>query len=262
MRIRLLTCLFLACALRAGDPPFEVNPNRPTFANPALTTQDGVAELEWGGQQSLLRDGSSNLGTPTLLKLGMMKDLEIRLASPGYLRLATPGTETVSGPGDANLGLQCCYRHDGLFVMDIAIQVNHTFPTASAAKGLGSGAPSDGLILLFSRDMGPYHLDVNLLETWLGRLSQDGGGRVRQPAATASLSRTLTDTWSLTSEVYTIGGTELNPRIVSNLWAIGYKVSSRLVLDAGVDVGLTQGAQKVTFMAGLTVGLARFRPVR
>jgi len=262
MRIPLLTCLCLACALRAGDPPIEVNPNRPTFANPALTTQSGVAELEWGGQQSQLRDGSNVFGTPTLLKLGMEKDLEIRLASPGYLRLAAPGTETVSGPGDVNLGVQWCYFHDGLFGLDLAVQANHTFPTASAAKGLGSGAPSDGLILLFSRDMGPYHLDVNLLETWMGRPPDSGGGRVRQPAATASLSRTLSETWSLTGEVYAIGGTELNPRVVSNLWALGYKVSPRLVLDAGLDIGLTQGAQKVSIFAGLTVGLARFRPAR
>lgn len=240
----------------------EVNPNRPTFANPALTTQSGQAELEWGGQRSLMRDRSAALGTPTLLKLGMEKDLEIRLASPGYLRLAAPDAETVSGPGDASLGVQWCYRHDGLFGMDQAIQVSHTFSTASAAKGLGSGAPSDGLVLLFSRDMGPHHLDVNLLETWLGRGPQDGGGRVRQPAATASLSRALTEAWSLTGEVYAIGGTELNPRVVSNLWALGYKVSSRLVLDVGLDLGLTRGAQKVSLFAGLTIGLARFRPVR
>lgn len=260
MRLRLLMCLGLACVLRAGDPPIEVNPNRPTFANPALTTQAGVAELEWGGQWSEQRDDSSSFGTPTLLKLGLMKDLELRLATPGYLRLAAPGTEAVSGPGDTNLGVQWCYRHEGILGLDLAIQVNHTFPTANAALGLGSGAPSDGLLLLFSRDMGPYHLDANLLETWMGR-PQDSG-RVRQPAATASLSRTLSQTWSLTSEIYAIGGTALNPRVVSNLWALGYKVSSRLVLDAGVDIGLTRGAQKVSLFTGLTFGLGRFRPAK
>jgi hypothetical protein len=240
----------------------EVNPNRPTFANPALTTQRGLAELEWGGQQTLGRDGSRSFGTPAVLKFGVEKDLEIRLATPGWLRLAAQGVDTVSGPGDANLGVQWCYRHDGLFGMDQAIQVSHTFPTASAAKGLGNGAPSDGLILLFSKDSGPHHLDVNLLETWVGRAPQDGGGRIRQPAIATSLSHSLSEAWSLTGEVYAIGGTELNPRVVSSLWAVGYKVSSRLVLDAGLDLGLTRGAQKVSLFAGLTVGLARFRPVR
>lgn len=262
MRIQLLACLFLSLTLRAEEPPMEVNPNRPTFANPAHTTQSGQAELEWGGQQSLLRDGSSSFGTPTVLKLGMAKDMEIRLSTPGWLRLAATDVDTVSGPGDANLGVQWCYRHDGLFGMDQSIQLSHTFPTASAAKGLGNGAPIDTLMLLFSKDMGPHHLDVNLLQTWVGRAPEEGGGRIRQPALATSLSRSLTETWSVTGEIYAIGGTELNPRVVSNLWAVGYKVSSRLVLDAGLDLGLTRGAQKVSFFAGLTVGLARFRPAR
>lgn len=258
----LTSCIISSPSLWAEEPVMEVNPNRPTFANPALTTQRGLAELEWGGQQTLLRDGGSDFGTPTVLKLGLVKDLEIRLASPGWLRLAAPGVDTVSGLGDFNLGAQWCYRHNGLFGMDQAVQISHTFPTASAAKGLGNGAPSDGLILLFSKDMGPHHLDVNLLETWVGRTPQDGGGRIRQPAVASSLSRALTETWSVTGEIYAIGGTELGPRVVSNLWAVGYKVSPRLVLDAGLDIGLTHGAQKVSLFAGLTVGLARFQSPR
>ena len=259
MRLRLLICLLLACLLRAQDPPLVVNPNRPTFATPALTTQSGQIELEWGGQQSRYRDDRTAFGTPTLLKIGWAKDLEFRLATPGFQRLTTPGTEPVSGPGDTNLGVQWCYRHDGLFGMDQAIQINHTFPTASYAKGLGAGAPGDGLILLFSRDAGAYHLDVNVLESWLGRPPAAGGGRIRQPAATASLSVSLTDAWSLSGEVYSIGGTALNPRIVSNLWAFGYKVSPACVLDGGVDIGLTQGAPVRTVFAGLPVALGRFR---
>jgi hypothetical protein len=240
----------------------EVNPNRPTFATPALTTRSGQAELEWGGQQTRMRDDSRDFGTPTLIKLGLMKDLELRLGSPGYLQLSAPDTETISGFGDVNLAVQWCYLHDGLFAMDQAVQVNHTFATANAGKGLGNGAPSDSLMLLFSRDLGAHHLDMNLLETWIGRPPQDGGGRVRQPALTTSLSHPITEAWSLTGEVYAIGRTELNPRIVSNLWALGYKVSPGLVLDIGLDLGLTHGAQKVSYFAGLTVGLARFRPLR
>ena len=262
MRLRLLTCLLLACALRAQDPPLVVNPNRPTFATPALTTQSGQIELEWGGQQSLYREDGSTFGTPTLLKIGWAKDLEFRLATPGFQRLANQGPEPVSGLGDTNLGVQWCYRHDGLFGMDQAIQINHTFPTASYPKGLGNGTASDGLILLFSRDLGLYHVDVNALESWLGRPPGTGGGRVRQPAATVCLNRSLSDAWSLTGELYTIGGTELNPRIVSNLWAFGYKVSPACVLDGGVDIGLTRGAPVRTVFAGLTVALGRFRHAR
>jgi hypothetical protein len=262
MRIPPALFLTLAVSLWAEDPPMEVNPNRPTFATPALTTRSGQAELEWGGQQARMRDDTRAFGTPILIKLGLMKDLELRLGSPGYLRLSAPDSATVSGFGDINLAVQWCYLHDGFFGMDQALQASHTFPTANADKGLGNGAPSDALMLLFSRDLGVHHLDLNLLETWIGRPAQESGRRISQPAITASLSHPLTETWSLTGEVYAIGRTELNPRIVSNLWALAYKVSPGLVLDAGLDLGLTRGAQRVSFFAGLTVGLARFRPLR
>lgn len=259
MKHGLLLSLILVVPARA-DEPMAVNPNRPTFATPALTSAPGQLELEVGGQDSLGRDHSASLGTPILLKWGLGTDLELRASSPGLLRLAPPDGPATRGPGDLNLGVQWCFRHDGLLGMDHGLQVNHTFPTASASRGLGSGAASNGVVFLSSRDLGSRHLDVNLLETWVGRPAAQGGGRVRQPAATVSLSQSLSDAWSVTGEVYTIGGTRLGSRVVSNLWALGYKVSPGLVLDAAVDLGLTQGAPRMTVQAGLTVALARFHP--
>ncbi len=258
MRIQQALVLLLSLPLRAEDPPIEVNPNRPTFATPANTTQPGVAELEWGLQRSALRDDGTTFGTPTLLKLGLLKDLEFRVSTPGFLRLEPAGAAATSGPGDLSLGLQWCYFHDGLFGTDQAIQVAHTFPTAAMAQGLGNGAPIDILTLIFSRDAGPYHIDVNLLESWIGLTSDQGGGRAAQTAGTVSITRNLNEAWSITGELYALQSTPLNARVVSNLWAVAYKVSKRLVLDAGVDVGLTHGAPRFTVFTGLTVGLGRF----
>ncbi len=259
MRIPLALSLLLSLSLWAEEPPIEVNPNRPTFATPALTTQPGVAELEWGVQRSTFRDDSTSFGTPTLLKFGLVKDLELRLGSPGFLRLAPAGDATTSGLGDLNLGVQWCYLHDGLFGTDQAIQLAHTFPTASSSQGLGNGAPIDILTLIFSRDAGPYHIDVNLLESWIGLTPDLGGGRATQTAGTVSVTRNLSDQWSITGELYAIQATPVNDHIVSNLWCVAYKVSKRLVLDAGVDVGLSHGAPRYTVFTGLTVGLGRFR---
>jgi len=251
--------LLLTLNLQAQEVPIEVNPNRPTFATPAATTQPDVAELEWGLQRSRLRDEGTTFGTPTLLKFGLIKDLEFRIASPGFLRLAPAGDAAVSGLGDLNLGVQWCYLHDGLFGMDQAIQYAHTFPTASSSQGLGNGAPIDILTLIFSKDAGPFHIDVNLLESWIGLTPDAGGGRVRQAAGTVSITRNLSDQWSLTGELYALQATPLNDRIVSNLWCVAYKVSKRLVVDGGVDIGLTNGAPRYTVFTGLTVGLGRFR---
>ncbi len=237
----------------------EVNPNRPPFATPALPTPPGVGALEGGGQRSTLRDDSTTFGTPTLLKLGLQKDLELRLSSPGYLRLAPAGGASVSGAGDLSLGAQWCYLHDGLFGTDQAVQLAHTFPTAPSAQGLGNGAPIDILTLLFSRDAGPYHIDVHLLESWIGLTPDLGGGHAPQTAGTVSITRNLNDRWSVSGELYGLQATPLNGGIVSTLWAVAYQVSKRLVLDAGVDVGLSQGAPRYTVVAGLTLGLGYFR---
>ena len=69
----------------------------------------------------------------------------------------------------------------------------------------------------------------------------------------------MRERWSLTGEIYCVGGPAGDDAIVSNLWAIGYKVSTRLVLDGGVDIGLSHTAPKISVFAGLTVGLVRFR---
>ena len=88
----------------AQEPLFVVNPNRPTFATPALTTQLGVAEMEFGPQQSFLWDESTAFSTPTLVKLGLAKDFELRVSTNGLLHLTHPGISAATGLTDFSLG--------------------------------------------------------------------------------------------------------------------------------------------------------------
>jgi hypothetical protein len=254
--------LAVVACVHADESPIEVNPNRPSFATPARTTQEGVFEVELGLQDNLPRDGGSLSSSPFLLKLGLLSSLEARIGGNGLLRQKPPGAPATTGFGDVTLGAQWCYLKNGPLGLDLAVQATVKLPTASVNRGLGSGEPDTLLMLLFSRDLGPYHVDVNAIETWLGVPEAVGGGHERQTAGTVCASRSLGKRWSATGELYTIGPSFQNARIVSNLWAVGYKVSPRLVLDAGLDVGLSHGAQKVSFFTGLTVGVARFRHPR
>lgn len=254
-----LGAALLALAVPVGlgaEEPIQVNPNRPTFATPASTTQIGVAELEYGLQDTLPRDGGSVAFTPFLLKLGLTKRFELRIGGGGLLREAPSGALAATGFGDVTVGGQVTYLRDGPAGIDQAVQVTVKIPTASSSEGLGTGHADETLMVILSRDAGAYHADVNVLVTWLGQ----GGDRTEtQPAATLSVSRTLNAQWSMTGEVYWIGAAAGTDALVSNLWCVGYKVSSRLVLDAGVDVGLSHAAQRISFFAGLTYGLGRFR---
>jgi len=265
LRRALLAVMFVGMTATVGrtaaaqEPPISVNPNRPTFATPALTTQPDVAELEFGVQQSYLHQETTAFSSPTLLKLGVERDFELRVSTNGFLHLAQPGAASASGFADFALGAQWCFAHQTLFGADLAFQLTHKFATASAEEGLGSGAADTTLALFWSRDFGVNHVDINFLHTWLGLPSANGGGTTHQPAATISVSHKLTGPWSFGGELYGIGGTALNGRVVSNLWYVAYQPSSRLVLDSGVDIGLTRGAQRYSIFAGLTYGLGRFR---
>ena len=244
---------FALPVLAAADP-IQVNPNRPTFATPAQTTQRGVAELEAGVERSALRDESDLFYDPYLLKLGLLSSFELRVGGNGLLRQTADSGPAVDGFGDVTLGAQWRFRHRGPLGFDYAVQGTWKLPTASAAKGLGSGEHDQTLMALFSRDFGRFHADVNVLETRVGRPLH---GHESQPAATVSVSGAMGERWSLTAEVYTIGRTSSAAAIVSNLWALAFKVSPRLVLDGGADVGLSHGAPRLSLFTGLTVGLAR-----
>jgi Putative MetA-pathway of phenol degradation len=254
---------FALCAVShaatAQQPPIEVNPNRPTFATPATTTQFGVAELEFGVQQSFLHEGSTAFTSPTLLKLGVAEDFEIRLSTDGLVRHSGAPGDSETGLADLSLGAQWCFSHHGPFATDVALQLTHKFPTASVRRGLGSGESDTSAAVFLSRDFGVNHVDVNVIHTWLGLPPASGGGVAHQPAWALSVSHNLDRTWSFGGEFYGIGGTRINNSVVSNLWYIAYKPLSRLVLDMGVDVGLSPGAERYSVLAGLTYGIGRFR---
>ena len=247
--------LAITTPLFADEPPIQINPNRPTFSTPALTTQSGVAELEFGLARNRLQDGDL-FSSPFLLKLGLLKRVEFRIGGNGLLHSTPPGDPAQTGYGDTTLGAQWTFLPNGPLGIDEAVQVTWKVPTAKASTGLGSGEPDLLLMLMLSRDLGAFHADLNFLNTWLGQKAPQS--RESQPAGALSVSRTLSEQWSVTGEIYSISGTFGSGVVVSNLWALGYKVSPRLVLDGGIDVGLSHAAPKTSVFAGLTVGVARF----
>ena len=240
----------------AQDDPIQVNPNRPTFATPAQTTQEGVAELEFGLQYNRARDRSGLALSPYLLKLGLSQRFELRLGGNGLLRQTSRDADQSVGYGDTTLGGQWTYLKKGPLGFDQAAQFTVKLPTADVGKGRGSGERDRTLMLILSQDIGSFHADLNGLETWLG----EGHGRdERQASGAISVSRTLNSRWSITAEIYSLASTSSSPLIVSSLWCAALKLSPNLVLDGGVDVGLSHGAQEVSVFAGFTRRLFRFR---
>ena len=249
---------FLCVGLAAQDkPPDEitVNPNRPSFANPATTTMPGVAELEFGLQRTLFPDSSRGDFQATLLKLGITEDFELRIGWNGIARNTDSEGAAQSGPTDPNFGFTWRFLRQDKIGADLAISSAHKFPRASVDKGIGSGEADDSLVFLASKDFGKLHADFNVLETWVG---QSGGPRIRQPGAALALAHPLSGAWGIGAEIYAIGASDAGPRTVATLWNLSYQVSPRLVLDAGFDRGLNKEAARWNYYLGLTYGIGRF----
>lgn len=249
------TFLALAGCAALGAQDITVNPNRPSFANPATVTMPGVAELEFGLQRTLYPDASRSDYQPTLLKLGLTQDLELRFGWNGVTRNEDPGGASVTGGTDPSLGFTWRLLRQDAFGADLALTYAHKLPRASVQKGIGSGAPDDTAGILLSKDFGALHADLNVLETWVG---QPGAGRLRQPAAALAFTHPLAGPWSAGAEVYVISGGEAGPRDLATLWNVAYQVSPRLVLDAGFDHGLNHEAPRWNYFVGLTWGVGRF----
>jgi hypothetical protein len=97
-----LTAMVLCCACWAAHADDAISPDRPDFTNGPDVLAAGRVQLETSGAWQ--RDGAGRLrSTPTLLRLGVGHDLELRLDTQGALRQRDP---RASGRADLGLGFK------------------------------------------------------------------------------------------------------------------------------------------------------------
>lgn len=98
--MRLALLLLTACAAAHADD--AISPDRPDFTNGPDVMAAGRFQIEASGAWQ--KDASTRLrATPTLLRLGVGHDLELRLDSDGALRQRNP---EATGRGDLGLGFK------------------------------------------------------------------------------------------------------------------------------------------------------------
>jgi hypothetical protein len=239
------------------DDKVQINPNRPTVANPADITQYGVLELEYGWDHGWPATGQRFSDAGGLVKFGLLCDVEIRWTTTSFLS-QTDSSGTQRGFGDNWIGPQVRFVHQSAHVPTIAASYAVKIPSASTAKALGSGRVDHQFTLLASKDapLG-VHIDANASLFLIGRA--DASGFDENAQFNFAFSHTLYKTLQVQGELY--GNTQLNaetPGYASGLAALVWFVTPRLEIDAGMDTGMTQFAPRRRIFAGFTYSIGNF----
>jgi Putative MetA-pathway of phenol degradation len=237
------------------DEPDFIVPARPTVSNPAEFQRPGVLQLEYGFDGNWHGPGGeSEQDTPLALRFAVSRRLLLELDTDSPFSQTEGGTRE-TGAGDTQIGAQVVLRHEDARGPGVALAYYLKLPTASAAKGLGTGRFDHYALALVSRKLGETTLDFNAIYLLAGRTT--GPGRASSAQAAFAASRDVTKRLGVQGELSGMTRNDAQAGAVFTLGVVTYQVNRRLVFDGGVRAGLTPEAPRVGVVAGLTVGLAR-----
>jgi Putative MetA-pathway of phenol degradation len=227
--------------------PHDAQPERPTVATHAGTVAPGWFEIEWGVERDRVGPGVNSLGTPTLLKFGVVSHVQFDV----NVTTVRPAAAAPTGLGDAGIGVKWRLLDDAPLVGDFAVQPSLKLPTGSAPRGTGTGTTDATLLLISSHVLGPVSLDINAGYT---------RRNVRGDTASAALWTVSTGTaivggLSLDAELYGYPGFGGGPS-VGFLAGPTYTVHPWFVADFGF-IAHVAGGQPPALYAGLTWNVGR-----
>jgi len=255
----LLAALLVAPWLPAAEPPpapvptsqVPAHPQRPSLGSTAATTEPGYVELEAGGV--FANDGFS---TPVRFRFGLGRIAEAYVGFSPIVGVDQDGS-TETGFGDTVLGgkIRFFESPDG----DAAVEAFVKLPTADEDKGLGTGDTDAGFRFIASRAWGKNQFHFNL-----------GGDFAGVPDATSNDARwTVSLMWARTFESRVGMYGELfvqflpaaSDENISTQWGVIYALNPSLVLDAGLNLGISDDAPDVQIRMGITKVLGKlFQP--
>lgn len=241
-----------AAAQVAGDAP-SVTPYRPTVSNPAALPEPGWIEMELGTSRVKPGDGSRQTSLPFQLKYAFDEDFGVLLGGDARVSAVDADGARIKGRGDTTLLFKHRWQIPGSDTAALGLEWGAKSPTAR--DGLGTGKSDYIVNGIYSRQLGDNTLDLNLNATHLGRVDEGAG---TQWGWAASVSRNLDPRWSVAGELSGSGrrGTTGQGQA---LFALGYALSERVVLDAGFAVGVTRATADRGAFFGISFLLAKLR---
>ncbi|MDX6693270.1 MAG: hypothetical protein QOF02_873 [Blastocatellia bacterium] len=234
-----------------------IKPTRPGVTNPAEFQRPGVLQLEFGYEGNFRAlDVRADQSLPLALRFAAATRLLLEVDVDVLKSQTSDGGGRETGVGDTRVGFQVVALKETEAQPALAFAYYAKLPSASSAKGLGTGRVDHKIVLLLSRKFGETDVDVNGAYLIVGREDEDGwvtGGQ-----AAVSVAHEYENRFGLEAE---LSGQTKDDSLPPGLYALGaltYKANRRVVFDTGLRFGLTHDAPRVGVFAGLTVGVADF----
>jgi hypothetical protein len=191
-------------------------------------------------------DGHQNING--LVKFGLFKNLELRFANNPFERDAG-----LAGVGDSGAGFKYRIRSQAGLLPTFSVLYTAAIPTSTATPGIG--AVDHDVNLLFSKDFGKHHIDINGGVNFLGRPGASGYDRNYFTAF--SYSHPVTQKLGFSAELAGFSRANAStPATMTLLFAATYNMSSRLVLDGGEYTAVYGNLPRLTGFAGVTYSIA------
>jgi hypothetical protein len=231
-----------------GDAVDAITPYRPSVSSPAQLPVPGQLEFELGGLR-MRSDATRRSSVPYLFKLAFDPSWGLLIGGEAHVWARDDGGRA-QGLGDTNVVLKRAWIVDDATAL--GMEFNAKLPTASDA--IGSGKADYTVNTIFSRDLGPVHMDANFNGTRLGLV--DAGASRTQLGASAAFSGAVSDHWGVTGELSGThrSGADQGTQLLS---ALTYSPSKRLTFDMGVARAMRPRPATTQVFAGVVVPIAK-----
>jgi len=232
-------------ALAARD--VTATPQRPSKSTDANTAAVGYVEMETG-----VAYDSRAFNSSVLFRVGLRRRVEFYIGFDPFITREVDD-ETERGIGDTLLGGK--WRFFEAQEGDAAVEVFVKIPSAEEDKGLGTGDLDLGFRFIASRTWGKDHWDFNLGGDFAG--VQDSGSNEARWTTILTWSRPWGDRLGHYGEVFLQFLPAIDDESITTDWGLTYRLNPSFVLDAGINVGLSDDAPNFQFVVGLTKVLGR-----
>ena len=225
--------------------------DRPDFTESPYTVDAGAVQLELSFVD-YAKNGDEDAWTiaPVNLKLGLLNDVDLQFVFDPYIH-ADDGAQTRDGFGDFQFRMKInLWGNDG---GDTAFAFMPFIQLPTASNGLGGRRIEGGLIFPFATNLAEG-VGLGLMFETDFVYDEEDEGYDTEFVTTGVLGFDITDALGLYVEGIGIVSTDSDVDFRSILGlGVTYGLTENLVLDAGINIGLTSDVDDVNLFTGMTV---------